>query len=133
MNIMSEIKPMDMRVVREYYLRPEVLDMLFDMCAGREIVPVYYSRKFGKRPASVMFLGDIEHMVRDGATSFHCSLEHWSNPLLLANIKLISVTPDTSQALMSWLKLSALQNIKLMVVTFETFQVLISWLNANAW
>ncbi|MCK4551081.1 MAG: hypothetical protein KAT91_03955, partial [Candidatus Aenigmarchaeota archaeon] len=32
-------------------------------------------------------MGDLEHMIKNGATSFHCSVEHWSNPILLETIK----------------------------------------------
>ncbi len=71
--------------VMEYYLRPEIIDRIFALCEGREVIPVFRGNQFGRRPASAQFRGDIEYLVRKGATSFHCSLEHWSNPLLLSN------------------------------------------------
>ncbi len=80
-----EIDAARSRLIREYYLRPEIIDRMFSLCEGREVIPVFYGGRFGKRPASVQFRGDIEYMIKNGATSFHCSLEHWSNPLLLSN------------------------------------------------
>ncbi len=80
-----EIDAARSRLIREYYLRSEIIERMFDLCEGREVVPVFYGGRFGKRPASVQFPGDLEYMIKNGATSFHCSLEHWSNPLLLSN------------------------------------------------
>ncbi|RLG13610.1 MAG: hypothetical protein DRN71_04520 [Candidatus Nanohalarchaeota archaeon] len=80
-----EIDAARSRQIREYYLRPEIIERMFSLCEGREVVPVFYGGRFSKRPASVQFPGDLEYMVKKGATSFHCSLEHWSNPLLLSN------------------------------------------------
>lgn len=74
-----------MRVVREYYLRPEIIEKMFAIAEGREVIPVYRGKQFGKRPASVQFPGDLEYMVKNGATSFHCSLEQWGNPLMLSS------------------------------------------------
>ena len=76
---------MSSQKVMQYYLRPEILEKLFSLSAGREVVPVYGERGFGRRPSIVQFPGDIERMVMHGATSFHCSIEHWKNPLALAN------------------------------------------------
>ncbi len=73
------------RQIREYYLRPEIIEKMFSVCEGREVVPVFYGGRFGKRPSSVQFPGDLEYMVKKGATSFHCSLERWNNPLSLSN------------------------------------------------
>ncbi len=78
-------EPMSSQKVMRYYLRPEILEKLFSLSAGREVVPVYAARGFGSRPSIVQFPGDLEHMIRRGATSFHCSIEHWKNPLALAN------------------------------------------------
>ncbi len=78
-------EPMSSQKVMRYYLRPEILEKLFSLSAGREVVPVYAARGFGSRPSIVQFPGDLEHMIRRGATSFHCSIEHWKNPLVLAN------------------------------------------------
>lgn len=75
----------DAKTVREYYLRPEILERMFEVAEGREVVPVFAGGMYGKRPSSVQFPGDFEYMAKKGATSFHCSVEHWTNPLLLSN------------------------------------------------
>ncbi|MFH1432929.1 MAG: DNA primase small subunit domain-containing protein [archaeon] len=72
------------RKVKEYYLRPEIIEKIFSVSCGREVIPVFLGTQFGRRPDAVQFVGDIEYMVKKGATSFHCSLEHWPNPLQLS-------------------------------------------------
>ncbi|MCK4967581.1 MAG: hypothetical protein KAS12_00875, partial [Candidatus Aenigmarchaeota archaeon] len=83
----KEVVVLDPRIVREYYLRDEIKQKIFDFAENRELVPVFYSKKYGKRPSSVEYMGDLEHMIKNGATSFHCSVEHWTNPLALEGIK----------------------------------------------
>ena len=50
-----------------------------------------------------------------------------------SNISLMSVTAETSQPEMSWLKASVLANMEFMSVTFETFQPEILPLNVVWW
>lgn len=86
MSGMSEKKEaprMDPSIARNFYLQPWVRDAIFEMAKGREIGPVYYSSQYGKRPDAIQFPADIERMAKDGITSFHCSVEHWSNALLI--------------------------------------------------
>ncbi len=71
--------------IRAYYLRPEIVKRIFEMCKDREIVPVFLGGIYGTRPNSVQFPGDILHFVKNGAVAFHCSVEHWKNPQMLSN------------------------------------------------
>ncbi len=80
-----EINAAKTMMIKEYYLRPEIIEKMYGLCEGREVIPVFCGSKFGRRPASVQFTGDLKYMIQKGATSFHCSLEHWNNPLLLSN------------------------------------------------
>lgn len=76
----------DFRAVQFYYLREGVLEKIFELCETREAVPVYWTKdgpRFGVRPSTVQFRADLESFVRSGATSFHISVEHWKNPLML--------------------------------------------------
>ncbi|MBU4246618.1 hypothetical protein L6303_00720 [archaeon] len=71
--------------IKAYYSRPEIAKRIFEMCKGREIVPVFLGGFYGSRPNSVQFPGDITHFVKNSAIAFHCSVEHWKNPQMLSN------------------------------------------------
>ncbi len=71
--------------IKAYYSRPEIAKRIFEMCKGREVVPVFLGGFYGTRPNSVQFMGDIAHFVKNGAIAFHCSVEHWKNPQMLSN------------------------------------------------
>ena len=66
----------------EYYSNKEVQKVLLEKSKNREIT-AQFNESFGKRPDMLQFENDISEMVKKGATSFHMSEEHWSNPLLL--------------------------------------------------
>jgi len=63
-----------------HYSRPEIQKAIFDFSKNREISARYFD-KFGKRPDSFQYLGDVFEMAKKGATSFHCSEEIWKDPL----------------------------------------------------
>ena len=50
---------------------------------NREIVSVLRDGRFGKRPDVLQYPADIEQAVRDGAASFHGSVERWKQPMQL--------------------------------------------------
>ena len=74
--------PQDVRI---YYTRPEILAEILRMCKDREVIPVFAGGIYGKRPGSIQFKEDFLQFVRQGAVSFHCSVEHWRNPEALSN------------------------------------------------
>ncbi len=80
--IIMELKPYQ---IKQYYLQEGVLDQLFSLCRNKEIVPVFAGGQFGKRPCTIPFRGDLEQLIKQGATSFHGSVELWRNPLLLSS------------------------------------------------
>ncbi len=65
-----------------YYSNKDVCSELLRLAKDREVA-VQFSTGFGKRPDTLQFTADIIKQVRNGATSFHCSEERWSNPLVL--------------------------------------------------
>lgn len=75
---MIELKPEE---IKKYYLRDEIAEQIFSLCEDREVVPVFRAEQYGKRPSSIPFLGDFKYLVEREATSFHGSVELWSNPL----------------------------------------------------
>lgn len=66
----------------EYYSNKKVLEILLKMSQNREVT-ARFQDNFGKRPDIFQFENDILELVKKGATSFHLSEEHWSNPLSL--------------------------------------------------
>ena len=66
----------------KYYSDKRVQEALLKISKNREIA-ARFDDSFGKRPDILQFESDIIEFVKKGATSFHFSEEHWSNPLLL--------------------------------------------------
>jgi hypothetical protein len=73
----------DFNTVLDWYSRPEVQKAIVDAAKGREAVSVFTSGAFGKRPDILQYPADVVQAVRDGAVSFHASLERWSQPMKL--------------------------------------------------
>ena len=74
-----------------YYSRPEVQAAILELGKGREVVGVYKTGEYSKRPNTVLYSQDILAMVKSGVIEFHSSLERWSNPML--------IRPDNHQEL----------------------------------
>ncbi len=68
--------------ILRYYLNDEIITKLLNV-KNRECA-VRYGESFGKRPMLFQYPGDIENLVKTGATSFHVSEERWNNPLDLS-------------------------------------------------
>jgi hypothetical protein len=63
-----------------------VQEQIISLSGHREIV-ARYTDKVGARPDVLLFNNDILEFVKKGATSFHASMERWTNPLFLENLK----------------------------------------------
>ncbi|OYT35113.1 MAG: hypothetical protein B6U87_00860 [Candidatus Aenigmarchaeota archaeon ex4484_52] len=70
---------------RNYYLKKDILISLFENSRNKEIVPVFYSSKYGKRPNYAQYRGDIINWIKQGASSFHISVENWKNPFAISS------------------------------------------------
>ncbi len=68
--------------ILKYYLNQGVMDRLLEV-KDRECA-VRYGESFGKRPMYFQYKGDLEILIKSGATSFHVSEERWNNPLSLS-------------------------------------------------
>lgn len=66
-----------------FYSDKKVKEKLLSFAKQREVV-ARYKDYVGTRPDTIMYEADIGEFVIKGATSFHASLERWSNPLLLS-------------------------------------------------
>ena len=67
----------------DYYSRSDIQKALLELAENREVVPTLASGNYGSRPNAVFYEKDIEQMAKQGAVSFHCSVERWRNPLQL--------------------------------------------------
>ncbi len=70
--------------ILEYYSRKDVQEALLEISKNREVVGVYPSGNFDKRPNTLAYTDDIPQLVKKGIVAFHGSLEHWSNPMSLS-------------------------------------------------
>ena len=69
--------------VKEYYFRKEVQEQIVKAAKDREVAIAFGQNKFGKRPDILQYENDVAELANQGATSFHFSEEHWSNPLAM--------------------------------------------------
>jgi len=65
-----------------FYSNDKVKKAIVSLARSREVV-TRYNDYVGKRPDSLIYENDIIELARNGATSFHASMERWKNPLLL--------------------------------------------------
>jgi len=69
--------------IEEYYAKDNICEIIAEVAANREVVPIYTDGSFGKRPSIVNYAKDVEELIKEGAVSFHGSVERWYNPMLL--------------------------------------------------
>jgi DNA primase large subunit len=86
---MPDLSNEDLVKIKSYYLKPEIIEKIYENCKKREIAPVFKGKFYAKRPSTMEFPSDIKTAIENGATSFHGSVELWTNPLLLENHKTI--------------------------------------------
>jgi len=66
----------------EFYSRKDIQKAIVSSAVSKEVA-IKYAKGFGKRPDILNFENDVFELAKQGATSFHISEEHWTNPLLL--------------------------------------------------
>lgn len=67
----------------KYYNNDEVLNTLISQGKDREVATMFSKGFFGQRPSILMYKQEIIDQVRNGAVSFHMSVERWKNPMSL--------------------------------------------------
>ena len=77
------MKDLPLNILLKHYKRTDVQDAMLKAAENKEIAVVYGSKGYGKRPDVLKYPNDILTLAKQGATSFHCSEELWSNPLQL--------------------------------------------------
>jgi len=71
--------------ILEYYSREDVVNEILKNSKDREVVGAFWNGTFDKRPNIIQYKNDIVQMAKKGVTSFHFSVEHWSNPMAINN------------------------------------------------
>ena len=69
-----------MNDILKFYSRRDIQKEILRITKDREIT-VCFKDNFGKRPDIIQYGSDIEELAKQGATSFHFSVERWKNPL----------------------------------------------------
>lgn len=67
----------------DYYSRKDIQKAIVVAAKDREVAVKFADKGFGKRPDILQFENDVYEFAKQGATSFHISEEHWTNPQLL--------------------------------------------------
>jgi|TARA_Y100000310_G_scaffold340551_1_gene436692 hypothetical protein len=63
-----------------YYSNVEVQKEILKSAKFKEVAIRYGEKGFGKRPDTLHYESDVIELAKQGATSFHISEEHWTNP-----------------------------------------------------
>ncbi len=69
-----------MREIIKLYSRKDIQREIIKFAKDREVV-ARFSDSFGKRPDVLYYESDVLELAKQGATSFHMSVERWKNPL----------------------------------------------------
>ncbi len=77
--------PLNRHQLVEYYSNERVISELLKNAKGREVAGALWDGRYDQRPNILQYPSDIVQMVRKGITSFHYSVEYWSNPMGLTN------------------------------------------------
>jgi len=67
-----------------YYKREDIQQEMVRYAKDKEVAVKYGSGGFGKRPDILKYPTEVIELVKQGATSFHCSEEHWNQVLQIS-------------------------------------------------
>lgn len=75
---------MNIAQVFRYYSDTKISSAILEHSRSREVVGVFSNGSFDKRPNTLLNPQDLPTLVRSGIVEFHCSLEHWKNPMAIS-------------------------------------------------
>lgn len=80
---------MDMEIptkkqIIDYYTSDFITQQLLHNSRNREVAAAFPDGIYDKRPNVLQYPSDVAQMVKKGITSFHFSVERWSNPMGLS-------------------------------------------------
>ena len=70
--------------ILNHYSSQQIQKALLSVGREREAVGAFADGSYMKRPDTILYPKDIIERVKRGAVAFHCSVEHWTNPLQLS-------------------------------------------------
>lgn len=71
--------------ILKYYSQPFVQQKISEFAKGREVVGRLEDDRYARRPDVILYPRDVSEKVKQGAVSFHCSVERWHNPMQLSS------------------------------------------------
>lgn len=71
--------------ILKYYSQPFVQEKISGLAKGREVVGRLEDDRYARRPDVILYPKDVSEKVKQGAVSFHCSVERWHNPMQLSS------------------------------------------------
>lgn len=74
---------MNRKEILEYYDRGDVVEAIISASKDREVSATLSSGGYTSRPNILQYKKDLLELVKEGAVSFHGSVERWSNPMEL--------------------------------------------------
>ena len=69
--------------ILKFYSRKDIQKEIIKLSKNREVAVNFGEKGYGKRPDSLEYENDILELAKQGATSFHVSLERFRDPLKL--------------------------------------------------
>ncbi|MFA4819567.1 MAG: DNA primase small subunit domain-containing protein [Candidatus Aenigmatarchaeota archaeon] len=76
---------MNRQHLMDYYSNEHVISELLNSAKGREVAGAFWDGRYDQRPNILQYPSDVVQMIRKGVTSFHISVEHWTNPMAITN------------------------------------------------
>lgn len=74
---------LDYRNILKFYSKKNVQKEIIKLAQNREVAVKFGDKGYGKRPDILEYENDILELAKNGATSFHVSLERFKDPLKL--------------------------------------------------
>ncbi len=71
--------------ILKHYSRKDVQKEIVKICKNREVAVNFGNKGFGKRPDVIQYEADVNELAKQGASSFHISVERWNDPLQLSS------------------------------------------------
>ena len=90
--------------ILKHYQREDILDEILPFFRNREVIGKFRQGGFNRRPNTIQFKEDLISQIRRGVSSFHVSIEKWTNALALQHAK---TEKDLEEAVNILMKLAA--------------------------
>ncbi|MBI5061350.1 MAG: hypothetical protein HZB67_03475 [Candidatus Aenigmarchaeota archaeon] len=82
---------MNRQQILDYYSRKDIAEEIARYSKDREVAGAYPDGTYAARPNIIQYSDDVVQMAKKGISSFHLSVERWSNPM--------GITPENHEKL----------------------------------